>query len=259
MLLACAAAVYAGLALFGISLTQAQADGWMFQPPSAAAFSPPWDFDAWRGFRWHLLPALSADFIAVMFVATVSILLNVAGLEVTAKREANLDRELTAAGIANLAAAAFGGYVTGVPLSRGRSRSSSREQPYSDPLRRGELRRDAGRQSRISRLCAEMRARRAAAQSRHRSALPLARRLIAAAVAHRISLAHRHHADDHQLGLRCRHPGRHRHQLRHLRAERQPGERGQVQLRRLGISQFARSRSEGARAARRNTAGNCRA
>jgi sulfate permease, SulP family len=118
MLLACAAAVYAGLALFGISLPQAQADGWMFQPPSAAAFSPPWNLDEWRRFPWHLLPSLSGDFIAVMFVATVSILLNVAGLEVTAKREANLDRELAAAGVANFAAAAFGGYVTGVPLSR---------------------------------------------------------------------------------------------------------------------------------------------
>ncbi|HET7679303.1 MAG TPA: SulP family inorganic anion transporter [Xanthobacteraceae bacterium] len=118
LLLACAAAVYAGLALFGISLTQAQADGWMFQPPSAAAISPPWDLDEWRRFPWHLLPALSADLIAVMFVATVSILLNVAGLEVTAKREADLDRELATAGISNLAAAAFGGYVTGVPLSR---------------------------------------------------------------------------------------------------------------------------------------------
>jgi len=117
-LLACAAAVYGGLALFGISLPQAQADGWMFQPPSAAAFTPPWDVGEWRRFPWHLLPALSADFIAVMFVAAVSILLNVAGLEVTAKREADLDRELATVGISNLAAAAFGGYVNGVPLSR---------------------------------------------------------------------------------------------------------------------------------------------
>jgi SulP family sulfate permease len=118
MLLACAAAVYAGLALFGVSLTQAQADGWMFQAPAAAAFSPPWDYDAWRQFPWHLLPALSGDLIAVMFVATVSILLNVASLEVTAKREANLNRELKTVGISNLASAAFGGYVTGLPLSR---------------------------------------------------------------------------------------------------------------------------------------------
>jgi len=117
-LLACAAAVYGGLALFGISLPQAQADGWMFQPPSAAAFTPPWDVGEWRRFPWHLLPALSADFIAVMFVAAVSILLNVAGLEVTAKREADLNRELATVGISNLAAAAFGGYVNGVPLSR---------------------------------------------------------------------------------------------------------------------------------------------
>jgi len=44
-----------------------------------------------------------------MFVATVNILLNVAGLEVSAKREANVDRDLAAAGMFNLAAAAFGG------------------------------------------------------------------------------------------------------------------------------------------------------
>ena len=117
-LLACVAAVYAGLTLFGISLTEAQADGWMFQPPSPAAFAPPWRAADWRAFPWHLLPALGADLVAVMFVAAVSILLNVAGLEVTAKREADLDRELTTVGASNLLAAAFGGYVNGVPLSR---------------------------------------------------------------------------------------------------------------------------------------------
>ena len=117
-LLACAAALYAGLKLFGISFSQAQADGWMFQPPSAAAFTPPWDLESWRSFPWHLLPALSGDLIAVMFVAAVSILLNVAGLEVTSKGEANLDRELLNTGISNISAAAFGGYINGVPLSR---------------------------------------------------------------------------------------------------------------------------------------------
>ena len=118
LLLACAAAVYAGLALFGVSLPQAQADGWMFQPPTPAAFSPPWDLNEWGRFPWHLLPALSADFIAVTFVATVSILVNVAALEVSAKREADVDRELATVGISNLAAAAFGGYVAGVPPAR---------------------------------------------------------------------------------------------------------------------------------------------
>ena len=59
MLLACAAAVYAGLALFGISLTQ---DRRRLDVPAAIGgrvFPGP---DEWRGFRWHLLPALSADF-----------------------------------------------------------------------------------------------------------------------------------------------------------------------------------------------------
>ena len=117
-LLACGVALYIGLTLFGISLTTAQAEGWMFQPPAPAAFALPWDPGEWRRFPWRFLPTLSADFVAVMFVAAVSILLNVAGLEVTAKREADLDRELTAAGLSNLLAAVFGGYVNGVPVSR---------------------------------------------------------------------------------------------------------------------------------------------
>jgi len=117
-LLACAAVLYAGLMLFGVSIGQAQADGWMFQPPSAATFAPPWNLADWQNFPWHLLPVLGGDLIAVMFVAAVSILLNVAGLEVTAKHEADFDRELTTAGISNIAAAAVGGYVNGVPLSR---------------------------------------------------------------------------------------------------------------------------------------------
>jgi SulP family sulfate permease len=208
-LLACAVALYAGLTLFGISLTEAQANGWMFQPPSAAAFAFPWDFDEWRRFPWRFLPALSADFVAVMFVAAVSILLNVAGLEVTAKREADLDRELTTAGLSNLVAAAFGGYVNGVPLSRstlafklaGDSRipslcvgASSLAMIGINPL---------------SRLCTEVCCRWIVAQSWFRPALPLADRVVASAVTLGVHLARHHRADNYQLGLCSRHSGRH--------------------------------------------------
>ena len=115
-LLAFAAVVHVGLIMFGVSLQEAQAEGWTFEPPSAATFA--FDLDEWRRLPWRLLPAISADIIAVLFVTVVSILLNVAALEVTAKREADLDRELTTAGISNLVSAALGGYVNGVPLSR---------------------------------------------------------------------------------------------------------------------------------------------
>lgn len=117
-LLLCTAAVYAGLKFFGISNVQAQADGWMFRLSSSATFSPPWDLNEWRNFPWHLLPGLTAEFMTVMFVAAVSMLLNIAGFEVMTKREAEFDRELATVGIANLASAALGGYVIGVPMSR---------------------------------------------------------------------------------------------------------------------------------------------
>lgn len=117
-LLLCAAAVYAGLKLSNISLTQAQVEGWLFHLSTAAQFSPPWSLGEWQRFPWHLLPELIANLISVIFVATVAVLLNFAGFEVIAKRETNIDRELATVGLSNLVSAAFGGYVTGVPMSR---------------------------------------------------------------------------------------------------------------------------------------------
>jgi len=76
------------------------------------------DFDDLRNFPWRLLPALSADIFAVMFVTAITMLLNTAGIELVTRREANLQRELTTLGAANLTASALGGYVSCISLSR---------------------------------------------------------------------------------------------------------------------------------------------
>ena len=53
-----------------------------------------------------------------MFVTAVSLLLNTTGIEFATGREADIERELEALGFANLISGAFGGYVSGLSLSR---------------------------------------------------------------------------------------------------------------------------------------------
>ena len=53
-----------------------------------------------------------------MFVTAITMLLNTTGIEFVTRREADLQRELKTLGLANLAAAALGGYVSCTSLSR---------------------------------------------------------------------------------------------------------------------------------------------
>lgn len=112
------AATHAVLAVLGIGLAEAQAAGWLFKAPAAAGLTPTWSLADLRVFPWKDLPALAGDLFAVMFVTAVSTLLNVTGIEFVTKREADLKRELTAVGVANLITAALGGYVSTITLNR---------------------------------------------------------------------------------------------------------------------------------------------
>jgi SulP family sulfate permease len=100
----------------GISLAQAQASGWTFQPPPSINFMLPWSTAEIGRYPWHLLPDLIGDAIAVIFVTASSTLFNTTGIEVATNREANLERELSVTGLANMLSGAFGGYT--VPRDR---------------------------------------------------------------------------------------------------------------------------------------------
>jgi SulP family sulfate permease len=104
--------------LAGLSPAEAQAAGWTFQPPPSVTFVSPWSIDGLRNYPWHLLPDLSGNFIAVIFVTASSTLFNVTGIEVATHREANLERELNITGLANMLTGAFGGYPGCVSISR---------------------------------------------------------------------------------------------------------------------------------------------
>jgi SulP family sulfate permease len=107
-----------GVALSDMSIGQAQAAGWYFQPLVPAPLILPWQPDVLAAFPWRSLPLLVGDFLAVVFVTVISMLLNTTGVEMATRREADIERELSALGLASLLSAAFGGYVSSLSLSR---------------------------------------------------------------------------------------------------------------------------------------------
>jgi SulP family sulfate permease len=110
--------VYLVLTLSGTPLAEVQAAGWMFRPPPAVGLALAWNLEDLRLFPWQVIPALSGDLLAMMFVTTITMLLNTNGIEFMVRREADLQRELKTIGVANLISSALGGYVSCTSLSR---------------------------------------------------------------------------------------------------------------------------------------------
>jgi sulfate permease, SulP family len=102
----------------GTTVAEAQAGGWMFRLQPAAGLTLPWNLGALRSFPWSALPAMSADLLAVMFVTITTFLLNTTGIEIATRSEADVERDLKVLGLANIASAALGGYVSCTSLSR---------------------------------------------------------------------------------------------------------------------------------------------
>jgi len=102
----------------GSSLASAQVGGWMFRPQPVAGLTVPWHLAALKSFPWSTFFTFAGDILAVMFVTIVTLLLNTTGIEIATRSEANIDRDLKVLGLANLATAALGGYVSCTSLSR---------------------------------------------------------------------------------------------------------------------------------------------
>ncbi len=101
----------------GLSPTQSRAEGWLFQP---FVFHVAWPWG-------HPIDALKqigplfnhlGEVVALMVVGTFTILLNISSLELATDREANLDRDLRFAGLANILSMLCGGYFGSVSVNR---------------------------------------------------------------------------------------------------------------------------------------------
>jgi SulP family sulfate permease len=89
-LIAGALAAHLGFTLAALSLEDARlGGGWLFHARAAVGLAETWDLRDLRMFRWNIIPALSGDLLAVMFVTAITMLLNT-GIECLTKREADL-------------------------------------------------------------------------------------------------------------------------------------------------------------------------
>ena len=96
----------------------AQSVGWMFTSAPAASLHLPLVPAEIAVFPWKLLPEISGELFAVVFVTTMSVLLNTSGIEIATKHEADIERELRAVGLANLLCGLLGGFVSCLALAR---------------------------------------------------------------------------------------------------------------------------------------------
>ena len=104
--------------LSGLSVADAQAAGWTFEPPPSVTIMLPWSVEGLSRYPWKILAELSGNLIAVIFVTASSALFNTTGVEVATNREANLERELNVTGIANVLSGVLGGYTGCISISR---------------------------------------------------------------------------------------------------------------------------------------------
>ena len=104
-------AFYLGLVATGTSLAAAEDAGLLLGPfPSGGLFRW-WTAEALRSADWGEIVRELPNLLTVPLLAVVTLLLNTSGIELATRRDVDLNRELRAAGGANVLAAAGGGLV----------------------------------------------------------------------------------------------------------------------------------------------------
>ena len=100
---------YGALYLSGTSIEQARSMGLLLQPFPAGGLWLPFTLTDLRRVDWNALLGNLDKLIPVPLVSLIAFLLNATGLELVAKRDIDLNRELRTTGLANLVAGLGGG------------------------------------------------------------------------------------------------------------------------------------------------------
>lgn len=107
-----ASAFYAVLFASGSSLSEAEAGGWLLGPFPSGSLLKAWLPAAVTGGDWLIVLAQVGTVPSVVVLALVALLLNVSGIEVATGRDLDVNRELRAAGVANMAGGLGGGLIS---------------------------------------------------------------------------------------------------------------------------------------------------
>ncbi|MFQ5929659.1 MAG: SulP family inorganic anion transporter [Acidobacteriota bacterium] len=111
LLLGAVVLFYLTLWIGNISLDQASSRGMLLGPFPGRGLWQPVSLSALTQVNWPLLLGQTMSVMTIMFVVAISLLLNATGLELATQSDIDLDRELRAAGIGNIAASLGGGLV----------------------------------------------------------------------------------------------------------------------------------------------------
>jgi SulP family sulfate permease len=102
MILGAVVVFYLVLRVTGTSLAGATARGWLLGPfPEGALWQPLTPADL-LGIYWPAVASQAGTIATVVLVSVVALLLNTSGLELTVRRDIDLNRELRSAGVGNL-------------------------------------------------------------------------------------------------------------------------------------------------------------
>ena len=102
---------YSFLAIAGISTSQATEMGWLLGPFKQEALFQPLGPSVLAQVDWSAIFSQVDKIGAVIALSLISLLLNVSALEVAAKEDIDMNRELQSAGLANIVAGLFGSTV----------------------------------------------------------------------------------------------------------------------------------------------------
>lgn len=102
---------YSALALSGTTLEEARTAGWLLAGMEGGASWQPLPIDALLNADWHAILLQAGDIFAIVLISVIFLLLNISGLELLLRTDLDLNRELRAAGVANIVAALLGGAI----------------------------------------------------------------------------------------------------------------------------------------------------
>lgn len=109
VVLGATAVFYATVLLGPDDVDGAAAGGWLLSGIPDGRLWPPAGLSAGLAIDWGAVLGAAPGILALLAVSAVSLLLNASGIELSARRDVDLDRELRAAGAGNVLAAVGGG------------------------------------------------------------------------------------------------------------------------------------------------------
>ena len=104
-------AFYLVAAAAGATIDDLERHGWLLGPFPEGSLWGTWTVDALGVADWGAVLAQAPAAAGLTAIALVTILLNISGIEVLIRRDADFNRELRAAGVANVISGAAGGMV----------------------------------------------------------------------------------------------------------------------------------------------------